>query len=140
MIRRSVITLGCFVVACSCFAISEREMLVERENAVWKAFRDKNAAEVKKLASPDLIAVFPDGIYSFQQRLDGIAKISMKSFSLGNFNVSMLGNDLAIVSYKARVENADGSSSELNCGTVWNLKNGEWKAVFHTDMKAEAAK
>jgi len=25
----------------------------------------------------------------------------------------------------------------MNCAMVWHLKNGEWKAVFHSDMKAE---
>jgi hypothetical protein len=118
-------------------AVSESEMLVAREKAVWSAFRDKNANEVKKLVSTDVIAVYPDGIYNFQQRLDGMSKMTMKSFSLGNFNVSMLSADVAMISYKAKVENTDGSSSELNCGTVWKMQNGEWKAVFHSDMKAE---
>jgi hypothetical protein len=49
-------------------AVSESEMLVAREKAVWSAFRDKNANEVKKLVSTDVIAVYPDGIYNFQQR------------------------------------------------------------------------
>ena len=116
-------------------ATSESETLVARETAVWNAFKNKNADEVKKLVSTDVVAVYSDGIYNFQQRLDGMSKMTMKSFSLGNFNVSMVSNDVAIVSYKAKVQNQDGSSAELNCGTVWNLKNGEWKAVFHSDMK-----
>jgi len=121
-------------------AISESEALVVRETAVWNAFKDKNADEVKKLISTDVVAVYPDGIYNFQQRLDGMSKMTMKSFSLGNFNVSMVSNDVAIVSYKAKVQNQGASSAELNCGTVWNLRNGEWKAVFHADMAAAPAK
>ena len=111
-------------------------MLVERENAVWNAFKNKNAAEVWKLVSTDLVAVYPDGIYTFEMRLNSMSKVTMKSFALGHFNVSMLSNDLAIVSYKAKVENEDGSARELNCGTVWRMQNGDWKAVFHSDMPA----
>jgi len=118
-------------------AISESEALVDREKAVWNAFRDKNVNEVKKLVSTDLMAVYPDGIYNFEQRLGEMPKMRMKSFTLGNFNVSMLSNDLAMISYKARVQNTDGSASELNCGTVWKMQNGEWKAVFHADMRTE---
>ena len=92
-------------------AISESEALVVRETAVWNAFKDKNADEVKKLISTDVVAVYPDGIYNFQQRLDGMSKMTMKSFSLGNFNVSMVSNDVAIVSYKAKVQNQDASSA-----------------------------
>ena len=109
---------------------------VARENAVWNAFKNKNADEVKKLVSTDVIAVYPDGIYNFTQRLESMSKIEMKSFSLIDFNVVRPAGDVVVVSYKAKVEGKDGSS-ELNCGTVWNLKNGEWKAVFHSDMKAE---
>jgi hypothetical protein len=137
MMKHLVFVLTCFVLAGSCFGISESEVLVDRENAVWTAFRDKNADAVKKLLSTDLVAVFSDGIYNFEQRVGGMSKMTMKSFSLGNFNVSMLSNDVAIVSYKAKVENNDGTSRELNCGTVWKMQNGEWKAVFHADMQAE---
>ena len=121
-------------------AISESEMLVEREKAVWTAFRDKNVEQVKKLVSTDLIAVYPDGIYTFDMRLSSMSRMTMKSFSLGNFNVSMLSNDIAMISYKAKVENTDGSANELNCGTVWKMQNGEWEAVFHSDMPAQPQK
>ena len=118
-------------------AAPDKETIISKENAVWNAFNDRNAEEVKKLISTDVITVYPDGIYNFQQRLDGMSKMTMKSFSLNDFNVSMPDANIAIISYKAKVENKDGGSSDLNCATVWNLKNGEWKAVFHSDMKAE---
>jgi hypothetical protein len=118
-------------------ATPTKEEIVAQEKAIWNAFNDRNVDQVKKLISTDVLTVYPDGIYNFQQRLDGMSKMTMKSFSLSDFNVSMPSGDVAVISYKAKVENKDGSSAELNCGTVWNLKNGEWKAVFHSDMKAE---
>ena len=118
-------------------AAPNKDEFIARENAVWTAFKDKNVEQMQKLVSTDVVAVYPDGIYNFQQRLDGMSKMTMKSFSLNDFNVSMPDANIAIISYKAKVENKDGGSSDLNCATVWNLKNGEWKAVFHSDMKAE---
>jgi ketosteroid isomerase-like protein len=118
-------------------AAPDKEAIIAKEKAVWKAFRDKDAGAVKKLVSTDVVAVYPDGIYNFQQRMDGMSKMTMKSFSLSDFNLSTPSDEIAIVSYKAKVESKDGSSSDLNCATVWNLKNGEWKAVFHSDMRAE---
>ena len=115
-------------------AVPESEALVARENAVWNAFKNKDAAEVKKLVSTDLVAVYPDGIYNFEQRLDGMLEMTMTSFSLSDFSLTTPSENVAVLSYKAKVVNKDGSSSELNCGTVWNLRNGEWKAVFHADM------
>jgi len=124
-----------FTIAVS-IAAPDRDEIIAKEKSVWEAFRDKNVDAVKKLVSPDVAAVYPDGIYNFQQRLDSMNKIEMKSFSLSDFNVVRPAGDVVVVSYKAKVEGKDGWS-DLNCGTVWNLKNGEWKAVFHSDMKAE---
>ena len=118
-------------------AAPDKEAIIAKEKAVWKAFRDKDADAVKKLVSTDVVAVYPDGIYNFQQRMDGMSKMTMKSFSLSDFNLSTPSDEIAIISYKAKEESKDGSSSDLNCATVWNLKNGEWKAVFHSDMRAE---
>src|SRR5438874_6148673 len=126
-----------FAAAASSFAAPDKDAIVFKEKAVWNAFNNRNADEVKKLVSTDVVTVYPDGIYNFQQRLDGMSKMTMKSFSLSDFNLSTPGDQVAIISYKAKVENKDGSSSDLNCATVWNFKNGEWKAVFHTDMRAE---
>ena len=115
-------------------AASDKDEFIAREKAVWTAFEDKNLEQIKKLASTDLLAVYPDGIYNFQQRLDSMNKIEMKSFSLSDFNLSTPSPEVAILSSKAKVEGLDGTR-ELNCGTVWNLNNGEWKAVFHADKK-----
>ena len=117
-----------------------KDEIIAREKAIWNAFNDRNVDQVKRLISTDVLTVYSDGIYNFQQRLDGMSKMTMKSFSLSDFNVSMPSDDVAVISYKAKVGNKDGSSVELNCGTVWNLKNGEWKAIFHSDIPAQPQK
>jgi len=132
------ITIIFAAAAASSLAAPDKDAIISKENAVWNAFNNRNVDEVKKLISTDVVTVYPDGIYNFQQRLDGMSKMTMKSFSLSDFNVVMPDTKVAIISYKTKVENKDGSSSDLNCATVWNFKNGEWKAVFHSDMKAEA--
>ena len=107
-----------FTIAVS-LAAPEKDEFIAREQAVWNAFKDKNADQVKKLLSTDVVAVYPDGIYNFQQRLESMQKIEMKSFSLSDFNVVRPAGDVVVISYKAKVEGKDGWS-ELNCGTVWN--------------------
>ena len=134
-----VIVLWLMAITAS-IAAPTKDEIVAQEKAIWNAFNDRNVDQVKKLISTDVLTVYPDGIYNFQQRLDGMSKMTMKSFSLSDFNVSMPSGDVAVISYKAKVGNKDGSSAELNCGTVWNLKNGEWKAVFHSDMPAQPQK
>jgi hypothetical protein len=68
-------------------AAPDKDALIAKEKAIWQAFKDKKADEVKKLVSTDLIAVYPDAIYNFQQRLESMSKIDMKSFFLSDLNV-----------------------------------------------------
>jgi hypothetical protein len=119
------------------------DAIIAKEKAIWQAFKDKKADDFQKLVSADVVAIYPDGIKNMKNELDSMTKTTTKSFSLSDFNVVMPDANTAIISYKAKVETtADGKdeTGHYNCGSVWNMKNGEWKAVFHADMKAENSK
>jgi hypothetical protein len=123
------------------FASPETEMLQSKEKAAWQAFKDKKSDDFKKLVTPNMMAVYADGIYNMQKELDTMTKMEMKSFSLSDFTVVMTDANTAIVTYKAKVESSLGGkdiSGDYNAGSVWQMKNGEWHAVFHSDMKADA--
>jgi hypothetical protein len=125
-------------------AAPDKEAIMEKEKAAWQAFKDKNADDFKKLVSSDLVAVYADGVMDLKHELETMSKTTMKSFSLSDFKVTMPDDNTAITSYKARVESSiEGKDNSGNyiCGSVWQMKNGQWQAVFHTDMKeAPAAK
>ena len=123
-------------------AASDQAALEAKENAAWQAFKDKKPDDFKKVVSANMMAVYTDGILNMQQELDAMTKTDMKSFSLSDFNVVMTDKNTALVTYKAKVESSMGgkdTSGDYNCGTVWQMKKGEWHAVFHSDMKAEPA-
>lgn len=120
----------------------EAEMLQAKEKAAWQAFKDKKADDFKKLLSPDMVAVYSDGTFGLQHELDMMAKMDVKSFALSDMKVTMTDADTAIVTGKVKVESSlDGKdmSGESHTATVWQKKDGDWRAVFHTDMKADAA-
>ena len=111
-----------------------------KEKAAWQAFKDKKSDDFKKLISANLVAVYADGIYNLQKELDQMAKTDMKSFALSDFAIVMTDADTAIVSYKAKVEGTvEGKdiSGDYNAGSVWQMKNGKWQGIFHSDMKEE---
>jgi hypothetical protein len=123
-------------------AAPDKAALEAKENAVWQAFKDKKTDEFKKFVSPNVMAVYAEGIYDMQKEVDAMAKQDMKSFTLSDFNIVMTDRDTALVTYKAKVESSiEGKdiSGDYYCGSVWQMKNGEWHAVFHSDMKAEMA-
>jgi hypothetical protein len=123
-------------------AAPNKDAMMEKEKAAWQAFKDKKSDEFKKLLSPDFMAVYSDGIQTKQKEIDSMQKWEMKSFDLSDFNLAMTGKDTAVMTYHVKVEGtSDGkdASGTYNAGSIWQMKNGEWHPIFHTNMKQEAA-
>jgi hypothetical protein len=133
------ITMALFAtIAISFAAAGDKDAIISKEKAAWQAYKDKKADEFKKLLSPDLVAVYADGMHNLQMELDGMSKTDMKSFDLSGFNVVFPNPKTAIITYKAKVEaTSEGKdvSGTYNVGSVWQMANGQWLGIFHTDMK-----
>jgi hypothetical protein len=123
-------------------AAPDKDAMMEKEKAAWQAFKDKKSDEFKKLLSADFMGVYSDGIQTLQKEMDSMQKWDMKSFSFSDFNLVMTDADTALVTYHVKVEGtADGkdASGTYNAGSVWQMKDGEWHPIFHTNVKQEAA-
>jgi len=123
-------------------AAPDKDAMMTKEKAAWQAFKDKKSDEFNKLLSPNFMGVYSDGIQTKQQEIDSMKKWEMKSFDLSDFNLVMTDKDTALVTYHVKVEGtADGkdASGAYNAGSIWQMKNGEWHPIFHTNMKQEAA-
>ena len=119
-------------------ASPDKDALIAKEKSVWQSYKEKNPDAFQKLVTPDVVAIYADGMMNLKSELESMSKTEMKSFSLTDFNVVMPDADTAIITYKADVETSTegkDNSGNYNCGSVWHMKNGEWKAVFHADMK-----
>ena len=125
-------------------AAPDKAALEAKEKAAWQAFKDKKSDDFKKLLYPNFVGVYADGVYTLQKQIDAMQKWDMKSFSLSDSNVVMTDADTAIVTCKAKVEGTyDGKdvSGNYNSGSIWQMKNGEWHAIFHSDsMEPKPAK
>src|ERR1041385_1095639 len=121
-------------------AAPDKAALEAKEKAAWQAFKDRKTDDFKKLLSTDFVGVYGDGMYTLQKQVDAMSKWDMKSFALSDMNVTMTDADTAIVTCKAKIEGTFGGqdmSGTHNSGSIWQMKNGEWRAIFHTDMKEE---
>jgi hypothetical protein len=123
-------------------AAPDKDAIEAKERAAWQAFKDKKADEFKKLLSPNFVGVYADGIYNLQKQVADMQKWDMKSFSFSGTNVVMTDADTALISYKVKIEGTNegkDASGAYNCGSIWQMKNGEWHAIFHTNVKEEEA-
>jgi len=66
----------------------------------------------------------------------------MKSFEFSDFEMFSYEKDVIVTTYKVKVEGTvDGKdmSGTYNAGSVWKLENGQWQAIFHTNVKETPA-
>jgi len=113
-----------------------------KETAAWQAFKDKKADDFKKVVDKDFKGVYAEGMSDMAKEMSDMGKWDMKSFTIGDFTSFSDEKDVIVATYTVKLEGTyDGQDlgGTYNCGTVWKQENGQWMAIFHTNVKAEAA-
>jgi hypothetical protein len=123
-------------------AATNNDAMLEKEKAAWQAFKDKKTDDFKKVVSANLMAVYVEGFSDMQKELVDMQKWEMKSFAISNYKVTSDGSDTVVTTYNVTVEGSyDGKdqSGTYNAASVWKQHNGEWQAIFHTNVKQAPA-
>ena len=123
-------------------AATNEDATMEKEKAAWQAFKDKKPDDFKKVVSAKLVAVYTEGMSDMQKELADMQKWDMKSFAISDYKVTSDGPDTFVSTYKVAVEGTyDGKdqSGTYNAASVWKKQNGQWQAIFHTNVKEESA-
>jgi hypothetical protein len=138
----AVIAVLVATVAVSSAATPDKSEMEAKEKAAWQAFKDKKADDFKKVVDKDFRGVYSDGIQKMSDELAGMKKWDMKSFSISDFDMFSDEKDVVVTTYTVKIEGTvdgkDGSGT-YNAGSVWKMENGQWLAIFHTNVKQEAA-
>src|SRR5215216_4879733 len=128
-------------IAVSIAATPDKAAMEAREKSAWQAFKDKNADAFKKIVDKDIRSVYPNRVStSLQNELADMHKWDMKSFQFSDFDIFSDEKDVIVTTYKVKLEGTvDGKdmSGTYNAGSVWKLENGQWLAIFHTNIKEE---
>ena len=136
------VTIWFATIALSIAAAPDKDAIMAKEKEAWQAFKDKNADGFKKVVDKDFRGVYAEGISTLNDELGDMKKWDMKSFALSDYNAFSDEKDVIVTTYVVKIEGTyDGKdhSGSFNCGTVWKMENGAWLAIFHTNVKVEAA-
>jgi hypothetical protein len=82
-----------------------------------------------------------NGVTNLQDELETMSKSETKSFALNDMKVVMPDANTAVVTCQTKLDGCfSGSdiSGVYNCVTIWQMTNGEWRAVFHTTIRVES--
>jgi len=128
-------------IAVSIAGTPDKTAMEAKEKSACQAFKDKNADAFKKIVDKDIRCVYANRLSTgLQNELADMQKWDMKSFEFSDFNMFSDEKDVIVTTYKVKVDaTADGKdmSGIYNAGSVWKLENGQWLAIFHTNIKEE---
>jgi len=130
-------------VAVSIAVMPDKAAMEAKEKSAWQAFKDKNADAFKKVVDKDIRCVYANRLStSLQNELADMQKWDMKSFEFSDFDTFSDEKDIIVTTYKVKIQGTvDGKdmSGSYNAGSVWKLENGQWLAIFHTNIKEETS-
>ena len=124
------------------FGAPDKGAIEANEKAAWQAYKEKNAEAFKRVVDKDIKVVSADGISDMAKELADMKKWEIKSFTISNYETFSDEPDVMVSTYtvklEATVEGKDVSGT-YNAGSVWKIENGQWLAIFHSNVKQEAA-
>jgi hypothetical protein len=117
-------------------------MLERLEKQVWEKFKNKDKAGYTAIVTDDYTAVAADGKgeRDLKGTLDSFKDITIGSYALSDFRLTMLGPSAALLRYNASAKYSIGTqpfSGRLAVGDIWVKRGGHWKSIRYqeTEMK-----
>ena len=135
----SYLVVAFFASIALAIAAPDKEAMLAKEKAAWQAFKDKKADDFKKVVDKDMLGVYAEGISDLKKEMDDMQKWDMKSFTISDYKIFSDEKDVIVSTYTVTLEGTYGgqdASGTYNAGSVWKMENGNWLAIFHTNVKA----
>jgi len=134
----SLVITALFATLAVSFASPDKEAIMAKEKAAWEAFKDKKADDFKKVVDKDIVGVYAEGISDMKKEMDDMQKWDMKSFTISDYKIFSDEKDVIVATYTVTLQGTyagQDASGTYNAGSVWKMENGNWLAIFHTNVK-----
>jgi hypothetical protein len=121
---------------------ADEDAIQAKEKAAWQAFKDKKGDDFKKVVDKDFRGVYAESIANMDTELADMKKWDMKSFAIIDYKTFSDEKDVIVSTYVVKLEGTyDGkdASGTFNAGSVWKKEGSDWLAIFHTNVRQEAA-
>lgn len=117
------------------------EEMIQMERGLWEALAAGEYATFGEHLADDMQLIGGEGVISKQDFMGSLEGASMESYEVGDFQVSMPGSGVAIVtySYSETFRPADADSAVDYSGwatSVWENRDGTWLTVLHQSSEA----
>jgi uncharacterized protein (TIGR02246 family) len=136
--RYGIFFFACCLIATFVFAESAEQQLMAKERQMWELFKNKDDDAFSANLAKDATEYQPSGkILSRAEIVESMHENTLTDFALADMKVRTLGDDAALVTYKATVKatHMEQPMPEMSylCSSVWVKQGGKWLAVFHQE-------
>src|SRR2546423_6763340 len=118
-----------------------QKQLVEMENALWNAWKNKDAKPFETHLSANSVMVSENGVSGKQDMTKELASMpcEIKSFTLSDWKMTKYDADAALLTYKGVTEGTCGGQPipAAWASSLWVRKNGTRQAAFHQETPAK---
>jgi hypothetical protein len=110
---------------------------VANEKMIWDFLKAGQVEAFGTLIATDAIEVEPNGVWDRAGILKSVEGVDFSKSTISDFKTLNIDSDAALVTYLVTVPGA--KPPEERHTTIWALRDGKWKAVFHHGTPARHA-
>jgi hypothetical protein len=121
-------------------AVVSAETPLQKETAVWQAFKDKKADAFGAMFAADYVGLYEDGPASKAKELANLKNATIRGFKISNFNSRAIDTDDMLMTYVVDVQGTMGKtdiSGKYQAASLWHRTGNNWLGVYHTEIKAK---
>ncbi len=114
--------------------------ITDKEKEVYETIKSGDMTAFEMYLADDFVGVSSSGIMDRAKEVEYITDLKMDSYELSDVKVIEPADGVAMIHYTL---NASGMyqnekfSGEYFATSTWVEKDGEWKAIMHTEAEAE---
>lgn len=112
--------------------------LVEKETALWNAFKNKDMKPFDAHLAADVVIVESSGVMAKGSLPEGMKMCEIKSFSLSDWKMTKPTTTTALLVYKATQDGTCGGAAipTVWVTSLWVKRKDAWVTVFHQETAA----
>ena len=119
---------------------SAQTELIEQERRFWQALKENDVATMVSMSAEPCVVAGAQGVATIDrktfERMMSASQCTLEAYELVNPQVSMIRDDVGIVSYQVREELTLGAEKvklEAADTSVWVRRDGRWLCALHTE-------
>jgi hypothetical protein len=110
---------------------------IANEKVIWGFLKAGQVDAFGNLIATDAIEVEPNGVWDRAGIINSVNGMDFSKSTTSDFKALNIDSDAALVTYLVTMPGA--KPSEERHSTIWALRDGTWKAVFHHGTPATKA-